>query len=58
MTCDIAMILEVLRVRGASTRAIARDDAATLAEPQPLQAAGSDTWPSPPEQIQVDINNC
>ena len=53
MSCDIAMILEVLRVRGAGARAIARDESATLTEPQPLQAAGSDTWPSPPELAQV-----
>ena len=54
MTCDIAMILEVLKARGAGARAIARDDSA-LAEPQQIQAAGSDTWPSPPEPAQVVI---
>lgn len=54
MTCDIAMILEVLKARGAGARAIARDDSA-LTEPQQIQAAGSDTWPSPPEAAQVVI---
>ena len=54
MTCDIAMILEVLKARGAGARAITRDDSA-LTEPQQIQAAGSDTWPSPPEPAQVVI---
>ena len=48
------MILEVLKARGAGASAIARDDSA-LTEPQQIQAAGSDTWPSPPEPAQVVI---
>ena len=55
MTCDIAMILEVLKARGSEARAIARDDS-TLTAPHQLQAAGSDTWPSPPEPAQVLID--
>ena len=54
MTCDIAMILEVLKARSTGVSAIPRDDS-TL-EPRQIQAAGSDTWPSPPEPAQVVID--
>ena len=51
MTCDIAMILEVLKARSTGVSAIARDD--STPEPRQIQAAGSDTWPSPPDPAQV-----
>ncbi len=55
MSCDIAMILEVLKGRGVPSEGMKREDSA-LAEslsPQATQMSDSEHWPPPPPDYQA-----
>ncbi len=60
MSCDIAMILEVLKGRGVASDGMKREDSA-LAEslsPQATQMTDSDHWPPPPPDYQAIAQVC